>query len=37
MVGSGSTYRDAAMVARERAKRLRSDPGSGELRFSRHG
>ncbi len=37
MVGAGSTYRDAALVARERAKRLRSDPGSGELRFSRHG
>ena len=37
MVGTGSTYRDAALVARERAKRLRSDPASGELRFSRHG
>jgi hypothetical protein len=37
MVGAGSTYRDAALVARERAKRLRSDPASGELRFSRHG
>lgn len=37
MVGAGSTYRDAALVARERAKRLRSDPGTGELRFSRHG
>lgn len=36
MVGAGSSYRDAALVARERAKRLRSDP-SGELRFSRHG
>jgi hypothetical protein len=37
MVGAGSTYRDAALVARERAKRLRSEPGTGELRFSRHG
>jgi hypothetical protein len=35
-VGSGSTYRDAALVARERAKRLRVGPG-GESRFSRHG
>ncbi len=37
MVGAGSTYRDAALVTRERAKRLRADPGSGELRFTRHG
>ena len=37
MVGSGSTYRDTALVARERAKRLRCDPESGEPRFSRHG
>jgi hypothetical protein len=37
MVGGGSTYRDAALVARERAKRLRVDPGTGGLRFSRHG
>ncbi len=37
MVGAGSTYRDAALVARERAKRLRADPESGEPRFSRHG
>ena len=36
-VGAGSTYRDAAGVARERARRLRVDPGTGELRFSRHG
>lgn len=36
MVGAGATYRDAALVARERAKRLRSDPG-GEPRLSRHG
>jgi hypothetical protein len=37
MVGAGSSYRDAALVARDRAKRLRPDRGSGELRFSRHG
>ncbi len=37
MVGAGSSYRDAALVARERAKRLRADPETGELRFSRHG
>src|SRR5512144_197578 len=36
MVGVGSTYRDAALVARERAKRLRAGP-DGEPRFSRHG
>jgi hypothetical protein len=36
MVGAGSTYRDTALVARERAKRLRTGPG-GEPRFSRHG
>ncbi len=36
-VGAGSTYRDAALVARERAKRLRVDPSSGQLRFTRHG
>ena len=36
-VGAGSTYRDAAGVARERARRLRVDQGSGELGFSRHG
>ena len=36
IVGAGSTYRDAALVARERAKRLRVGPG-GEPRFSRHG
>jgi hypothetical protein len=35
-VGAGSSYRDAALVARERAKRLRVGPG-GEPRFSRHG
>jgi hypothetical protein len=36
MVGAGSTYRDAALVARERAKRLRAGP-DGEPRCSRHG
>ncbi|MDQ6803636.1 MAG: hypothetical protein M3065_01435 [Actinomycetota bacterium] len=36
MVGAGSTYRDAALVSRERAKRLRAGP-DGEPRFSRHG
>ena len=36
MVGAGSTYRDAALVARERAKRLRAG-SDGEPRFSRHG
>ncbi len=37
MVGAGSTYRDAALVARERAKRLRVNPTTGVPRFSRHG
>ncbi len=36
-VGAGSTYRDAALVARERARRLRADAETGELRFTRHG
>ena len=37
-VGAGSTYRDAAAgVARERARRLRADPETGALRFTRHG
>lgn len=36
-VGAGSTYRDAAGVARERARRLRADPVTGELRLTRHG
>jgi len=36
-VGAGSTYREVAGIARERARRLRADPGTGELRFSRHG
>jgi hypothetical protein len=37
MVGAGSTYRDAALVARERAKRLPVGPISGEPRLTRHG
>jgi len=37
MVGAGSSYRDVALVTRERAKRLPVDPGIGEPRFSRHG
>jgi len=37
MVGAGSTYRAAALVSRERARRLRADPGSGGPRYSRHG
>ncbi len=36
-VGAGSTYRQAALVARERARRLRPDPETGELRLTRHG
>jgi hypothetical protein len=36
-VGAGAPYREAAAVARERARRLRADPQTGELRFTRHG
>jgi len=36
-VGAGASYRDAALVARERALRLRADPDSGEPRITRHG
>jgi hypothetical protein len=36
-VGAGATYRQAALVARERARRLRADPETGELRPTRHG
>jgi hypothetical protein len=36
-VGAGATYRQAALVARERARRLRADPDTGELRSTRHG
>ncbi|MGH2873006.1 MAG: transposase [Solirubrobacteraceae bacterium] len=37
MVGAGSTYREAALVSRERAKRVRADPRTGQPRHSRHG
>ncbi len=37
VVGAGETYRQAALVARERARRLRADPQTGELRMTRHG
>jgi mannose-6-phosphate isomerase-like protein (cupin superfamily) len=33
-VGAGSTHRDVALAARERARRLRVDPSTGELRFT---
>jgi hypothetical protein len=36
-VGAGATYRQAALVARERARRLRPDPDTGEPRSTRHG
>jgi len=36
-VGAGSSYRQAAFVARERAQRMRTDPQTGELRWTRHG
>ena len=36
-VGAGSSYREAAGVARERARRLRVDAETGQLRFTRHG
>lgn len=36
-VGSGDTYMQAARVARERARRLRYDPDTGEIRESAHG
>lgn len=37
MVGAGSTYREAARLARERARRLRVDPRTGEPHLTRHG
>lgn len=37
MVGAGSTYSEAGLVARERARRMRVEPKSGEVRSSRHG
>jgi Transposase, Mutator family len=36
-VGAGASYRQAALVARERARRLRVDPETGEPRQTRHG
>jgi hypothetical protein len=36
-VGAGMSYREAALVARERARRLRIDPGTGDEVRSRHG
>jgi hypothetical protein len=36
-VGAGASYRQAALVARERAGRLRADSETGDLRMTRHG
>jgi hypothetical protein len=36
-VGAGSTYREAAGMARQRARRLRVDADSGQPRLTRHG
>jgi hypothetical protein len=36
-VGAGASYRQAAFVARERAQRMRSDPVTGEICWTRHG
>jgi len=36
-VGVGTSYRQAGLVARERAERLRVDPETGEPRMTRHG
>jgi hypothetical protein len=36
-VGAGASYRQAALVSRERARRLPGDPRTGELRMTRHG
>lgn len=36
-VGAGTSYRQAGLVARERARRLRADPKTGEVRMTRHG
>ena len=36
-VGAGRSYRQAALVARERARRLRADPDTGAPRMTRHG
>src|ERR1019366_7186259 len=37
MVGTGSSYRDAALAARGGGKRLRANPNTGEPRFSGDG
>jgi len=37
MVGGGSSYREAALVARERARRVRTHASSGQTRSTRHG
>jgi len=31
------TYREASLVARERAQRMRDDPATGQPRWTRHG
>ncbi len=36
-VGAGASYRQAGLVARERARRLRTDAETGEPRSTRHG
>jgi hypothetical protein len=36
-VGAGASYRQAALVARERARRLPVDAQTGEARLTRHG
>lgn len=36
-MGAGASYRQAALVARERARRLPVDPDTGETRITRHG
>lgn len=36
-VGAGQSYRQAGLVARERAERLRADQETGEQRLTRHG
>lgn len=36
-VGDGMSYREAALIARERAKRMRADPATGDVRWSNHG
>jgi len=36
-VGAGTSYRQAGLVALERARRLRADPETGMPRMTRHG